>query len=402
MIRFIAGVALSIASLFLVTVAIMLDSADLFYMATALIATLLASRLQAWLAVRGMRFERIAPEAVRVGELVTVQITVWSERKIRRPLITIQDNLPEKLRLSERSPSLPVAPAFDIPVRTQYQFRALRRGRFKWSGLTVIGTDALGLVRMTNRFSTAPAEMTVFARPIPINTELPMAAGWGISEAESGNARGAGIEPRGVREYTPGDSLRHVHWRSSARSTKMLVKEFEAGSHAVAAILLQRSRGTDIGAGAQTSLDLMCGHAAYLSEMFMRQGIRVEFPGLEDGRTTGSHRERMSEIDELLASVEGDSPDSLGIHALRAKLDVPPGSTIFVMVAVADDTLVEAVGDLAQSGIQVVAMLYDADNFSLPSKKFAAIPNAASTEFMSKLEGMGAHTVVMPIEGMAT
>ncbi|MFI5387710.1 MAG: hypothetical protein ACHQ50_16505, partial [Fimbriimonadales bacterium] len=78
-----------------------------------------ACRLQAWLSVRGLRFERVAPESVSIGEFVTVEITVWSEHRIRRPLITIWDNLPPRLLHDDRSPSLPVAPAFDAGTKTQ-------------------------------------------------------------------------------------------------------------------------------------------------------------------------------------------------------------------------------------------------------------------------------------------
>lgn len=396
--RRVAGFALSLASLFLVLVAVMLDSPQLFFMGTALIATLLACRLQAWLSVRKLRFERVAPEAVRVGELVTVQITVWSERKIRRPLVAVVDSLPKKLQMADRSPSLPVAPAFDLPVRTQYQFRALRRGKFRWSGLNVIGTDALGLITMKKHYTTTAAEMTVFPRPIPVSIDIPMASGWGISEAESGNARGAGIEPRGIREFTRGDSLRHVHWRSSARSQKLQVKEFEAGSHAVAAFLLQRSQGTDIGPGPETSLDLMCGHAAYLSDIFLRQGVRVEFPGLELAGYRGSTGERLSEIDELLAGVQADSEDSLGTQLIRSKMDLPPGSTVFAMMAVADSEAAGAIAELGQAGIQVIAMVYDAALFQMPGKP-SKVPSAASADYISILENAGAKTIMMPVEG---
>ena len=109
--RNISGYALTISAAFMAVVAIMLDSPALFYMSTALIATMGAARLQAWLAVQGLRFERVAPESVRVGDLVTVEITVWSERKIRRPLVTVVDRLEEQLPVTDRTVSLPIAPA---------------------------------------------------------------------------------------------------------------------------------------------------------------------------------------------------------------------------------------------------------------------------------------------------
>ena len=396
--RRVAGFALSLAWLFMLLVAVLLDSSALFYMATALLATLAACRLQAWLSVRGLRFERVAPEAVHVGELVTVEITVWSEYKIRRPLVAVIDSLPAKLELLDRSPSLPVAPAYDLPVRTQYQFRAMRRGKFRWSGLNVVGTDALGLITMRLHYTTSPAEMTVFPRPIPVSIEIPMASGWGISEAESGNSRGAGLEPRGVREYTSGDSLRHVHWRSSARSRNLQVKEFEAGSHAVAAFSLQLTKNTDLGMGPETSLDLMCGHLTYLSDLFLRQGVRVEFPGLEDSGYHGSTGERMSVIEEMLSAVEANSDDNMGLQLLKTKQSLPPGSSLFFLATVADPSLVPAIADLVQSGIQVIGLLYDAALFHMPGKKVPVL-SAAGAEFIAQLENVGAKTVIMPVEG---
>ncbi|HWA82139.1 MAG TPA: DUF58 domain-containing protein, partial [Fimbriimonadaceae bacterium] len=257
--RRLASLGLSTSAVFLAVVAVMLNSPNLFYMGTALVCTIAACRLQAWLSVRGLRFERVAPDSVSIGDLVTVEITVWSEHRIRRPLITVWDNLPPRLLYTDRSPSFPVAPAHDAGIRTHYSFRPMRRGKFRWSGLQAVGTDALGLITMDREYKTNVAELTVLPVPIPVSVELPMASGWGISEAESGQSRGAGLEPRGVRQYQYGDSLRHVHWRSSARSGQLLVKEFEAGSYASVAFMIQRTNGTEIGEGGETSLELMCG-----------------------------------------------------------------------------------------------------------------------------------------------
>ena len=38
---------------------------------------------------------------------------------------------------------------------------------------------------------------------------------------------GSGTEMFGVREYRPGDSLRRIHWRSSARHGELIVREYE-------------------------------------------------------------------------------------------------------------------------------------------------------------------------------
>ena len=87
--RNVARTVPSIAALFLVIMAILINSPALFYMATAMFATILACRGQAWLSVRALRFERVSPPSVNVGETVTVGVVVWSERKLKRPLVTV-------------------------------------------------------------------------------------------------------------------------------------------------------------------------------------------------------------------------------------------------------------------------------------------------------------------------
>ena len=399
--RSVVGLALGMAALFFAIVAILINTPILFYMGTALIATIGASRLQAWLSVRGLRFQREAPDAAKVGDVVTIQIVVWSERKLRRPLVTVSDTLPGRLYYSDKTVSTPIAPAFDLPIRTQYQFRPLRRGVFKWNGIEVVGTDALGLVVMSKVYQTEPVELTVLPRPIPIQVELPVAMGWGISEAESGQSRGAGLEPRGVREYSSGDSLRHVHWTSTARRGQLLVKEFEAGSHSAASIMLQRTQGSELGSGADTSLERMCGNAVFLAERLMQQGSMVWFPGLEDKPRRSSGTERLNEIYELVAKIQADRPGSLSDEISALMPTLPPGSLLIAMISVPDPGLVGLGRQLKGLGIQMVALVYaepQGKKPAEPSKESADLPMA---RFIGDLESVGIIVHRVDAEGEA-
>lgn len=393
--RSVAGVALSTSAFFLATVAVMLNSPGLFYMSTALIATIGASRFQAWLSVRGLHFERIAPEKAQVGELVTVEMVVWSDRRIRRPLVSISDNLPSRMAVAERTASLPVAPAFDVPIRTQYRFRPLKRGRFRWSTVTVYGTDALGLQTMSKTYEVSPTEVLVVPTPLPLELDLPSASGWGSAETEAGQARGAGIEPRGVREYTSGDSIRYIHWRSSARAGRLLVKEFETGSHAAVGFVIQRTTGSEHGIGGNTTLERMCSHAAYLTERMLRNGAQVLFPTLEEGsRVSQSPHERQQEILATLAGIEPTNTESLAAETLRATAGMPYGSMVYVMVSTEDPELPTAVRAICGKGMKVVVLAYDPIDF-IPARRNIKMPHLRE-EFLQAMDGMGATVVKVP------
>ena len=48
-----------------------------------------------------------------------------------------------------------------------------------------------------------------------------------LEAAETAPRAGSGHELFGIREYRPGDSLRRIHWRSSARHGELVVREYE-------------------------------------------------------------------------------------------------------------------------------------------------------------------------------
>jgi uncharacterized protein (DUF58 family) len=377
-------------------VAVLIGSMALFYITTALIATILACHLQAFFSVRGLKVQRIAPDNVRVGDLITIEIAVWSLLKIRRTLLTVYDRLPPSLQLSQRSASLPIAPSFEDPVRTQYQIRVLKRGVYRWSGVVVFGTDPLGLVTRSCVYETPVDEMTVLPRPIPVSLDLPSAAGWGVNESESGQTRGAGIEPRGIREYRSGDPLHHIHWPSSAKTGQLLVKEFEAGTQAAAAFCMQRRKGTNIGKGIFTSLEQMCGNIAFLSETFLRQGARVYLPGLEDNASHFAPHERIAQIYITLAGVEADSIRPTSDDIFESLDLLPFGSVLYVLLAVAEPDLPDAIALATRRGISVVALVYDAFAFH-EGKRSPDWTSAVDPTFLGALRGAGATPVVVPI-----
>ncbi len=387
----IAALALTTAFFFLIVVAIMLNSAALFYMGTALIVTVGASRLQAWLSVRALRFDRVTPERASIGETVTVEIVVWSEKRIRRPLILIEDKLPSRLVISNRTPSLPIAPAFDVPIRTQYRFTVLRRGRFKWSDLTVVGTDALGLISIEYDYQLEPVEMTVLPVPIPIEVALPTVTGWGAAEAENGLSRGAGLEPRGVRDYQSGDSMRFVHWRSTARAGKLLVKEFETGSFGAVAFYMQRTIGSDFGTGVDTTFELMCGHVAYLAERLIRQGAQVELPALSKAHTSSSAADQIEKVYEALAETEADRPNKLSDDLLATSNSLLPGTLVYVLLSIEDPNLADAIRSLHSKGLTIVALLYNPTEFDATAK---SVP-ATAGDVIESLRSAGARIVTI-------
>lgn len=386
-----ATIALGVASAFLLVMAVPLDSPPLFYMATATIATVLAARLQAWLAVRWLRIERFVPPSVAVGEPVTVELIVWSERRVQRPLVTVTDGLPSKLRREEISPAWPIAPSYEQPIRTRYSFRPLRRGRYRWNRVNLIAADALGLIRIERALETEPAELVVYPAPIPLDLELLPTSGQGLHSLESGNTKGSGLEMHSIREYAPGDPLRLIHWKSSAKYDRLMVKEFESGAGLNIAFVLQRQFQTDISDEEGSTFESMCGNVLALAEHYLDRGAKIAFPGLEDESLMARHPgARVRQVREILVDAQPDSFDPLSIDLPRIQRSIDADAGVVVLVSVADPGLPQALLGLGDR--QRTALVYNPRDYD-PNFKGNA---ASDPEFVALLESVGCRVVPAP------
>lgn len=103
----------------------------------------------------------------------------------------------------------------------------LRRGVLRFTGVTVACADPLGLFRSLIRVN-APQTVLI----LPRRYALPAIALPGETKYQQGGVAlaanvGRNEEFMSLREYRHGDPIRHIHWRSWAKTGKPIVKEFE-------------------------------------------------------------------------------------------------------------------------------------------------------------------------------
>jgi len=109
-----------------------------------------------------------------------------------------------------------------------------------------------------------------------------------------------GPEYLGVREYRTGDSMRHVHWPSTARHGQLMVREFEREHTRRVAVVLDTSR--DAG-DAPTPLDRACSVAASLAFAAMGSGHGVRLVAARGGRVGALSRAARPAILRWLAEL---------------------------------------------------------------------------------------------------
>jgi uncharacterized protein (DUF58 family) len=129
-------------------------------------------------------------------------------------------------RLEVREHSVDEVPAGG-EARIRVEALARRRGRVRFRGLTLARTDPLGLVRALRRVAGADTLLVLPQRYPLAELTLPGARRYQPGGIALASSVGDSEEFVSLREYRPGDPLKRIHWRSSARFGRAVVREHQ-------------------------------------------------------------------------------------------------------------------------------------------------------------------------------
>lgn len=218
--------------------------------------------------LKSISIERNVARRARVGDAVRVGYRATNTRKGSVPLFVLEDGFAAFEPVHVAVDRLPEGSSAEIEqVRTP---RA--RGRFMSGRVTVTGGAPFGLSR-SRRISEIESEITV----VPAWVELPsfpiLEPSSSPSEVLHERARtGAGEEFLGIREFRPGDSLRSVHWRSSARAGSLIVREWEEEVSSRVGLVIA---GNDHGDGPRSAFETLISAVASIGMYSLSTGHPV-------------------------------------------------------------------------------------------------------------------------------
>lgn len=188
------------------------------------VAMALVSYLWSWTNVSGLQLVRqTRSQRAQVGEMAEERFLVRNKSLLPKLWVEVRDysDLPGH-HASWVVSSLGAGRERGWAVRTVCR----QRGRFTLGPITLTSSDPFGLFE-TRRTISATSSMVVY----PYAVDLPE------FRLPSGELPGGGALRRrthyvttnvcGIRDYFPGDSFNRIHWPSTARTGRLIVKEFE-------------------------------------------------------------------------------------------------------------------------------------------------------------------------------
>ncbi|HEY5924795.1 MAG TPA: DUF58 domain-containing protein [Kofleriaceae bacterium] len=186
-----------------------------------LLSFIIASGILSELTLRALTVERRPPPRIFAGEPFLMEVVIKNGKPNRASYSIEVEDLQGKTPIDKRCYFLKIPEAKS--QRTSYRHTFVKRGLYTLTGYRLATKFPFALFRKS-RDVDAKLEVLVYPARVAVPRPPPRAATRGDAVADRLGRRG---EFFGLRERRPGDDRRDVHWKSSARSGRLLVREYE-------------------------------------------------------------------------------------------------------------------------------------------------------------------------------
>jgi uncharacterized protein (DUF58 family) len=132
------------------------------------------------------------------------------------------------------------------PLLARYVLSGVPRGRYQFEAVRAVFEDPFALAKAQQTVGSESA-LLVYPRLVELDRLFTQSGGAMLSGGRVLLRRTAGFDLHSVREYEQGESLRKVHWRTTARRGQLMVKELEDMPHDEVAVLLDAGEHAVVG-----------------------------------------------------------------------------------------------------------------------------------------------------------
>ena len=244
-------------------------SEALYPVALGLVLAVLAAALWVRLLQRPMTLRRRLDRGDRLaGDDVPVQLELDAEGLVPSGTLVLRERI---ARLGERETPLVRRHG---RLRGRYVLRRVPRGRYAIEASEIVIEDPFGLERVEVEL---PSQSSILVYPRLVDVDRLFSES-GARTPEGRRLlmrRPSGFDLHSVREYEQGESLRRVHWPSTAKRGQLMVKELEDSPRDETAVLLDADAATVVGEAPESSFELAVRAAGSILKSHASRGRRA-------------------------------------------------------------------------------------------------------------------------------
>ena len=319
---------------------------------------------------------RLSASRVFFGEEIQREVEVANRKPLPLPWIEIEEEVPSEVTFlkGSTSPSYKmgrmvltnlVSLGWYHRVKRRYPIRCLRRGCFTFGPTRIRSGDLFGFVKREMEINEVDYLM-VYPKIVPLE-KLGIPSRQPLGDIRTRHLFEDPVLTLGVRDYHFGDSLKRIHWKTTARTGQLKTKLFEPTTTVDLGIFLDVRTMRPPAWGTITELmELGIITAASLASHALGAGYRVglyinqrqRFSDQAVRMAPSQHPDQLLHILEALAQIN-TSIETMPMArlVLGEGRNLPWGSTMVVITATPTDALYSSLVRMKRAGRSVALIV---------------------------------------------
>jgi uncharacterized protein (DUF58 family) len=305
-------------------------SEALYPIALGLVLAVAAAALWVRFLAKPMTLNRILSEGEHLaGDDIPVRLEVELEGRMPSGALVVRERIArlgeiETVMVNRRG-----------RLRGSYRIDGVPRGRYAVESVEAVLEDPFGLERVELKLP-AGESLLVYPRLVDLDGLFSDSGARALEGRRLLLRRPTGFDLHSVRAYEQGESLRRVHWPSTAKRGQLMVKELEDAPRDETAVLLDADASAVAGVAPDSSFELQVRAAGSLLKSHASRGRRAAL--IVNSASRPYQRVHSFDGDwlrafELLAAVEPDGPTP--VAAMLADEAGPAGRALELTVVTA-------------------------------------------------------------------
>jgi len=292
------------------------------------------------------------------GDLIVVKLMIRNLGG-RIPVFEIIDTVPDVCTVHNGSNHWLLELKKNEEITLSYAIRCHKRGRYLLGPILTRGSDIFHFHStikehaVLNSIAVVPPLIKVKGLPISRHRLLPI-----TGNIPSLTYKGRDFDFQGIREYQPGDEVRAINWRVTAKFTQLATNEFALDQTARLFVVFDHTTSTErvLEEGVMAALST--------SEFLISQRAKVGFLGIGEfvqEISPAPGKRQLLRINEFLIDTQASRPTSSEVLKLRIQKklfpSLPPFAQLFFVSPVYNRLILDLLNELTERGHNIVLII---------------------------------------------
>ncbi len=282
----------------------------LYLLLAMLLSLIIMSGILSEQCLKQLDIRRLLPEHIFANRPTTASFSI-ANKKSRLPTFSLRVmDVVEGTAVDRDIHLLHLAP--QATTLQSYPLLIPRRGPYRIQGIKLLTRFPFGLF-VKAAMLPLPSDVVVYPELIPLPDRLVRDLRE-LGHEQAISRRGPGAELRNLRGYRPGDESRAIHWRTSARQARLMVKETEAEDQRRVTLALSTFVPSEHRQSFERAVTLTASLAAFFQERGYAVGLLLGDQEISPGQGQGIGAEHLYRLLHALGLCQATGHAALALN----------------------------------------------------------------------------------------